>query len=61
LKRQSIKYCCCCSCCCCCCCCWWWWWWCWWWYYYYTEWRKRNRPAVSSTNVSVGLGLCTGN
>jgi len=26
-----------------------------------TEWRTKNRPAVSYTNVGVGLGLCTGN
>ena len=28
---------------------------------FYTEWRQKNRPAVSYTNVGVGLGLCTGN
>ena len=26
----------------------------------YTEWRTKNRPAVSQNNVGVGLGLCTG-
>ena len=26
-----------------------------------TEWCTKNRPAISQTNVGVGLGLCTGN
>jgi len=27
----------------------------------YYRWRTKNRPAVSYTNVGVGMGLCTGN